>query len=112
MTPRFRTCECGECKKCRHREYMNEWYRRPGNADKQREKQRRYGASHPDTRTGRKRDPEKDKVRHEAWLTLEQQPCEVCGEQRAHRHHDDYSKPLEVRWLCPRHHGEVHRVVF
>jgi len=31
------------------------------------------------------------------------QPCEVCGEP-AQAHHEDYSKPLEVTWLCFRHH--------
>lgn len=33
--------------------------------------------------------------------------CEVCGEL-AQGHHDDYSKPLEVRWLCRVHHVEHH----
>lgn len=37
-----RTCDCGECKKCKHREYMNEWYRRPGNAEKMRGFTKRY----------------------------------------------------------------------
>lgn len=27
---------------------------------------------------------------------------------RLHAHHDDYTKPLEVRWLCHRHHREQH----
>lgn len=36
-------------------------------------------------------------------------PCEVCGREDVHGHHDDYSKPLEVRWLCPDHHKEGHR---
>lgn len=38
---------------------------------------------------------------------IERKPCEVCGE-KAQAHHDDYSKPLEVRWLCPKHHSEHH----
>lgn len=37
---------------------------------------------------------------------LVKQPCERCGAQKVHAHHDDYSKPLEVRWLCPLHHAE------
>lgn len=40
---------------------------------------------------------------------LVRQPCEVCGEVKAHAHHDDYSKPLDVRWLCTTHHAEWHK---
>lgn len=41
---------------------------------------------------------------------LHKKPCEVCGsENRVQGHHDDYSKPLEVRWLCHPHHAEHHR---
>lgn len=39
---------------------------------------------------------------------LVKQPCELCGEPVVHAHHDDYSKPLEVRWLCPVHHSALH----
>jgi hypothetical protein len=41
---------------------------------------------------------------------LKREPCEVCGEPKSHGHHDDYSKPLEVRWLCVKHHAEHHRL--
>lgn len=34
--------------------------------------------------------------------------CEVCSSPEVHAHHDDYSKPLEVRWLCVIHHNELH----
>lgn len=35
--------------------------------------------------------------------------CESCGATgKLHKHHADYSKPLEVRWLCPKCHGRVH----
>lgn len=50
------------------------------------------------------------KVRHEIEMgRLARQPCEVCGsEQKIHAHHDDYSLPLSVRWLCQLHHREHH----
>lgn len=36
--------------------------------------------------------------------------CEAdgCGRTDVHAHHDDYTKPLEVRWLCPLHHHRHH----
>lgn len=40
---------------------------------------------------------------------LVQQPCEVCGATKVDAHHDDYSQPLNVRWLCRKHHREHHR---
>lgn len=43
---------------------------------------------------------------------LQRNPCEICGEPKTHAHHDDYSKPLEVRWLCVKHHMEAHGKVY
>lgn len=37
-------------------------------------------------------------------------PCEVCCTTEVEAHHDDYSKQLNVRWLCKKHHSEVHYV--
>lgn len=39
---------------------------------------------------------------------LVRQPCEVCGELKVDAHHDDYTQPLAVRWLCRKHHAEHH----
>lgn len=39
---------------------------------------------------------------------IERQPCLICGE-KAHAHHDNYSKPLDIKWLCSKHHAEEHR---
>lgn len=35
---------------------------------------------------------------------LIKQPCQVCRSEDVEGHHEDYSKPLEVEWLCSRHH--------
>ncbi len=39
---------------------------------------------------------------------LTKAPCVVCG-GKAQAHHENYSKPLEVVWLCPEHHKERHK---
>jgi hypothetical protein len=35
-------------------------------------------------------------------------PCQICGNTQVHAHHEDYSKPLDVTWLCIRHHNDRH----
>jgi len=39
---------------------------------------------------------------------LVKKPCEECGEIKVHAHHEDYSQPLLVNWLCIKHHEEIH----
>lgn len=46
---------------------------------------------------------------YEGRGALVPQPCEVCGTKDVEKHHPDYSKPLEVKWLCRDHHLELHR---
>ena len=34
--------------------------------------------------------------------------CELCGSKSfIHAHHTDYSRPLEVVWLCAKCHGQI-----
>lgn len=65
------------------------------------------------TRRMRREHPEKNRARlkvHRAVASgrLKRQGCEVCGAP-AQAHHEDYSKPLDVRWLCQQHHSRAHR---
>ncbi len=43
---------------------------------------------------------------------LVQEPCERCGaEENIDAHHEDYTKPLDVTWLCRTCHGIRHREI-
>ena len=68
------------------------------------------------TKVWRDRHPEK-KAAHQAVQsairngTLVRQPCVQCGSERSHAHHEDYSRPLDVTWLCHVHHMERHAMI-
>ncbi len=41
---------------------------------------------------------------------INKMPCFICG-RSAQAHHPDYGAPLDVVWLCPKHHKEAHKLV-
>lgn len=61
----------------------------------------------------------KPTIRKRAWAKLREaidrgeiikKPCAICETTRnIEAHHFDYNKPLEVIWLCKKHHKETHR---
>ena len=100
-----------QCKKCRtpsrppievRREYNKRW------RERNREKFNRL------TREWKARNKEKVRAHRKVnkallYGRLEKKPCEICGELKVEAHHEDYSKPLEVVWLCRKHHVERHQ---
>lgn len=76
--------------------------------------------THPEkANIDRKRNPEKAKARIAVGNALRSDqgrtpklfkgPCEVCGTtEKITAHHDDYARPLDVRWLCAQHHADLH----
>lgn len=55
--------------------------------------------------------PEKAKARSKVGNAvrdgkLVRQPCRVCGAAKSQAHHSDYSRPLDVDWLCFKCHRE------
>jgi hypothetical protein len=71
---------------------------------------RRYSVEH------RQRYPQKRQARLAVGYALKsgklvKKPCEVCGSLLSEAHHPDYSKPLDVRWLCIKHHREADRLL-
>ena len=80
--------------------------------------QREWLAKHPGYHTHRKKEwyaknKERQSVRYKVKYALKtgklvKTPCQVCGELEVQGHHPDYSRPLEVVWLCQKHHLEIH----
>ncbi len=35
--------------------------------------------------------------------SLKKKKC-YCGNKKVEAHHEDYTKPLEINWLCKKHH--------
>lgn len=61
----------------------------------------------------RKRNPEKYKAQTAVGNAIRDGKlmkglCEVCGSSNVQAHHDDYNKPLDVIWLCAKHHVWIH----
>jgi hypothetical protein len=58
--------------------------------------------------------PEKEKARRALkraikYGILHKSPCNICGDISVEGHHEDYSKPLDITWLCRKHHLETYR---
>lgn len=43
--------------------------------------------------------------------TMVKYPCVVCNDIKSEAHHEDYDKPLEIWWLCKKHHMLRHKTI-
>ena len=104
---------CKDCVKDRIRIHRRE-------NDHVREAERRRYASDPKVKTRvartssawRRRHPERVAAHNAVARAvrsglLVKKPCEECGDIRVHAHHDDYTKKLDIRWLCAKHHASI-----
>jgi hypothetical protein len=59
--------------------------------------------------------PEKIKARQAVANALRdgrltKEPCHLCGNENSEAHHEDYSRPLDVHWVCQDcHQSMVHK---
>lgn len=79
---------------------------------------RKWATNHPEKRMEcRTKWRLENKVKERAQLMANRHVplnpnCEICGStEKLHRHHDDYSKPLEVLTLCPTCHKQRQKTV-
>ena len=79
--------------------YEKERARRPERKSKALEYQRASRAKHPGKNRARAK-----VFRSVVKGEIKKQPCNVCGYEKVEAHHIDYRKPLDVVWLCRKHH--------
>lgn len=104
------------CKFCRGEKNRNT-PRGPRNnqTEAARERKRRYSRKHPNPVQRSARNKVRDALVRGELTTPN--GCEVCGRTQfrvdggraIQAHHDDYTKPLDVRWLCAKCHNKWHR---
>lgn len=120
-----KACTKKDCQKYRMKnvDFVRHYYRNRPQESKA--KQREWAVRHRKTKRGRAmkaksdskyraRYPEKRKATNAVNSMIvsgkwKRKPCEKCGQIKAEAHHDDYLKPLDVKWLCKTHHMERHR---
>jgi len=88
----------------KNKEHINKVKRAYSKTDKGRRAKKKYNA----------KNPKKIKVHNIVHSAIKNgeikiQPCEVCNStERIEAHHTDYSKPLDIMWLCKSCHAEWH----
>lgn len=75
-------------------------------------KQAKYKYTIDKIKKWREKNPQKNRAHKIVFTELRAKrlfkfPCVVCGNTKSEAHHEDYSKPLDVIWLCKKHHVEA-----
>ena len=109
---------CKSCSREYSRKYRDDPVRESRQREVDREYQRKKRKENPewklaDTLAYMKKYPEKTNARRKVAYAvklgkLQKEPCRDCGKEYVHAHHPDYSKPLDVIWLCAVHHKLEH----
>lgn len=120
-----------KCKKCASKAYAK--YREENRA-KELERKRKYNREHKAERAQYKKEhpsgiTQNTRLSLRRWKSenrekllahkkvynaikrgkLVRMPCEICGKDSSvHAHHEDYNFPLDVIWLCQKHHRWIH----
>ncbi len=114
--PKMKDGHLGKCKNCAKKDvksnyakrrayysqYEKERYKNPKRKLQIKESLRRQRAANPEK--ARHRDSYKSAL---SAGKLQKTPCIHCGAKKVQGHHDDYSKPFDVKWVCFKCHREI-----
>jgi len=108
---------CKECTRIKHKEYYED------NREGMILKSKKWAEANPITcKKARKKykkrmrlvEPYKDAARFKVKTAISRghlirKPCSICGDVNSEAHHEDYYKPLDVIFLCRKHHRARHK---
>jgi len=114
--------KCAGCKEVKHEEFFNrqraaktgtQGYCKSCQKDRKRQHYLKNKEDYATKQRNRQKNSIKAKAANAANYAirtglLTRQPCEKCGAAEVEAHHEDYAKPLDVRWLCRTHHRQHH----
>jgi hypothetical protein len=84
-------------------EGQKRWRAKPENREKERLRTQRRWREDPKVKVRREvQNAKRDGV-------LPDKPCAVCGSKNVEHHHPDYSKPLDVVFICAACHRQLHK---
>lgn len=123
-----RVNKCKECNKLDVRnnraekiEYFREYDRKRASLDHRQELRDRYAKTDKGRASARiarmkweEENPEKKQASTDVGNAIRdgrliRQNCFTCGSENSQGHHPDYSRPLDVAWLCSKHHAQLHK---
>lgn len=115
--PEMKDGHLNKCKECTkidvranfkdNKSYYKQYEKKRGQTPERKANKRIYEDTH------KVNNPDKYKARTAVGNAIRdgrsiRKSCRVCG-KKAEAHHVDYSKPLDVDWLCRTHHREEHK---
>ena len=109
--------KCKECTKRDVRLYRANNKAKIAARDKLRgQRPKRKAMKHRYRATYLSKNPDKYKARNAVGNALragkiQRLPCYYCGAPQTEAHHEDYGKPLDVRWVCLRCHRQHHHSI-
>lgn len=114
----------GKCKDCARRDVRKnyrarrdryvEYEKRRWPQRKESERRRKQGSAYREYKRKWRIENQDKQQAHAAVAkalnngSLTKKPCEHCGDSDSKGHHPDYSKPLDVVWLCNNYHRKEH----
>ncbi len=106
--------QCSREYRCKHYEEQPEYYKNYAKNWRRKNKDRDNFLRRKRRRLGKERQKNlavtRSQQAEKQGLIVRPLFCEECGlKKKLYRHHEDYSKPLEIDWLCKKCHLALHK---